>query len=130
MSEVEAEQKKRASKTGPVVFLLAAAAIAVSSYVIAHRLQPSTGAPSPERVVVVDTARIMDAKISSNLDAHMKQDEFKQSGIDFASKLQSVLLDYKAHGYIVINGRAVLTSPDDADLTLEVARKLGVELKN
>lgn len=83
--------------------------------------------PSNElKIVSVDTAAIISAKMFDMQGQDLTSDEFRASSEKFVVKLLSVLDDYKARGYTVINDQALIVTQEGVNITKELAAQVGV----
>jgi hypothetical protein len=84
-------------------------------------------APQVPSVLVVDSRRIVEAKLASM----MAERNAPVSGEDserFAAQLNAVLARYAERGYTVLNSAAVVSAPPGRDITELVAQRLQVDL--
>lgn len=81
-----------------------------------------------QQLVFIDTQRIIDAKALELAGRRMPEAEGAAEGERFAARLKSIVSEYHAKGYTVLNGAILLVDSDESDLTLKVARELGVNL--
>ncbi len=80
-----------------------------------------------QHLVFIDARRLIDAKALELTNKGMSNEHAAKEGTKFATSLQSVVADYQAKGFTVVNGAALLSDTDDNDLTGDVARRLGVQ---
>ena len=91
---------------------------------------PSTGV-QVKGVVAIDSARIFNQRIK-NFMQHDAANGDKQKTLDaardFGQRFHDIVDEYRKHGYLVINARAILAGPEGIDKTQEVAGKMGITL--
>jgi hypothetical protein len=80
---------------------------------------------------VVDTKRLVEAKIQSATDAiangaQMTQEQLTLQGQDFGANLLRALKRYRDEGYVVLDRSNALAIPVGRDVTEQVAKELGV----
>jgi hypothetical protein len=114
--------------------LVAVVAIALYHAVQARVAVASSGDEAAVRIVVVDTKRLVDAKIRLATQAIasgavMNQEQLTLQGQDFGVNLLRSLKRYRDEGYVVLDRQHALAVPLGRDVTEDVARALGVELE-
>lgn len=81
-----------------------------------------------QQFAFIDTQRIIDAKALELASRRMPETDGAAEGERFAVRLKSIVSDYHAKGYTVLNGAILLVDSDVNDFTLKVARELEVNL--
>jgi hypothetical protein len=114
--------------------VVAMAALAVYHFLQASDAVASSGDEAASAIVVVDTKRLVDAKIrlataAIASGAVMNQEQLTLQGQDFGVNLMRSLKSYRDAGYVVLDRQHALAVPLGRDVTEAVARELGVELE-
>jgi hypothetical protein len=116
---------------------LQSTAIAITAVALYHVALHGTeaiasgGGAAESRIIVVDTQRLVEAKIQAATDAiasgaEMSQEALTLQGHDFGANLLRALKRYRDEGYVVLDRRNALAIPVGRDVTEQVAKELGV----
>lgn len=117
----------RAGVSFVTALILAVACGAASGY-IALRLATKSTQTTP--VALIDSERIMKAQLESVLsNPNLKPDEASAAARTFSEGLNRELARYSEAGIVVISSSVVVNRPEGLDVTTDVARALGVQLK-
>ena len=92
-------------------------------------LQRDTLAGGSQRYVFLDARRLIDAKALEINARGLGEEEGAKEGTAFADAMKLVVAEYHSKGFTVMNGAALLSESEDADVTSDVAKKLGVDLE-
>lgn len=92
-------------------------------------LQRDLLAAGAHRYVFLDARRLIDTKALEINARGLAEAESSKEGAAFAESMKQLVADYRAKGYTVLNGAALLSESEESDITLEVAQRLGVDLE-
>lgn len=92
-------------------------------------LQRDMLAAGSQRYVFLDARRLIDAKALEINARGLGEEEGAKEGAAFADAMKHVVAEYHGKGFTVMNGAALLSESEDADVTSDVAKRLGVDLE-
>jgi len=113
---------------GFVTVMIACVATAMLSIGTSVWLMRDNGFNSRQHLVFVDAKRLIDAKAMELAAKKLSDSESAVEGAKFAAALQGVVAEYQSKGFTVINGAALLSESDENDLTVDVAKRLSIQL--
>lgn len=117
-----------AGKTSQLPVVLAAVAGLLTVAAVVYGPQALDKLRGP-RVVVVDAVRIIEAASKVARDMQKPEDAISL-GTEVAQKLNAELNLYSAQGVVVVVKQAVMAAPAAADITQDVATRIGVDISN
>ena len=113
--------------------LIALAVSAFVFYVLAQyggRIGLAPAAPQGARLVVLDSNRIVNTAMRRLMATPgVTPQQASLAGVQMAQQLDGVLGEYRSHGVIVINAAVTVAWPAEADITKQVAGRVGVTLE-
>ena len=113
--------------------LIALAVSAFVFYVLAQyggRIGLAPAAPQGARLVVLDSNRIVNTAIRRLMATPgVTPQQASVAGVQMAQQLDGVLGEYRSRGFIVINAAVAVAWPTEADITKQVAGRVGVTLE-
>lgn len=120
-------EQQQPSGVSLLVTCAVSAAFSAFSGVVAWHFA-SQSAPLPA-VAVVDTKVILEARMNELLKAGGNDaGAGSKAAEEVLEKLHSAIATYRDRGYVVLNGAAVLDTPNALDVTRDVASMVGVKL--
>lgn len=133
------ESSSWAGTLAQFVPMVAVAALAVAGYhlvvgknAVAERTEASGGGRPVTALVVLDTQALVQGKIDLASEQiasgqTFTEQELTMQGHNFGAELMRALQEYRDAGVIVIDRRHAIAIPPGADVTQEVAKRLGVK---
>jgi hypothetical protein len=113
--------------------LIALAVSAFVFYVLAHyggKIGLAPAAPHGARLVVLDSNRIVNTAMRRLMATPgVTPQQASAAGVQMAQQLDGVLGEYRSRGVIVINAAVAVAWPAEADITQQVASRVGVTLE-
>ena len=110
--------------------LIAMAVSAFVFYVLAQyggRVGLAPPTPQGARLVVLDSNRIVNTAMRRLMATPgVTPQQASLAGVQMAQQLDGVLGEYRSRGYIVINAAVAVAWPAEADITKQVAGRVGV----
>lgn len=115
---------KPATSYLPMILAIVGGLVVGAAFLFGPKALESLRAPS---VVIVDAVRIVEAasKVAREYD---KPEDAMKFGKEIAEKLNAELQLYSAKGVVVLVKQAVMSAPAAADVTQDVAKRIGVEI--
>ena len=113
--------------------LIALAVSAFVFYVLAQyggRIGLAPPTPQGARLVVLDSNRIVNTAMRRLMATPgVTPQQASVAGVQMAQQLDGVLGEYRSRGVIVINAAVAVAWPTEADITKQVAGRVGVTLE-
>lgn len=119
-----AEAVPAAKKLAPLPLWLVSVLVAA---VAALYLTGGRGGDEQQKIVILNTKKLLDAKIEQVSSLSSIQAAAAETD-GFVQKLKAITEEYTASGHVVLNGAYVVNWPDRLDVTKAVAGQLGVDL--
>lgn len=116
---------------GVVVFKYALGVVIALSIGFAIYKFWSTSASTSDhpKVVVLDSRKLMSASMKQIMsNNNLSNDQIAVVSEKLAKNMQTLMSEYRAQGFVVMNSNSLLAWPEEVDITAQFADRLGVKI--
>ncbi len=113
---------------GLASLIIACVLTSMATIAINMWLMRDVAAGGKNNVVYIDSRRLIDAKALEISARNIGEEDGAKEGVTFAEALKSLVAEYHAKGITVLNGAVLLSDNEENDITVDVAKRLGVDL--